>query len=163
MKKDKTIWWLMIPVGLGLAAIGTAWWLYESDRGLGSNSSMSASGVEVDSGKPRLVERATPEQLEAVRRALDMGGVIDLSIQRFRVGMGRLPHDLTELTHLPGDVPQGKRWDGPYINNSKLLEDPWGQAYRYRSPGIHNDNQYDLWSVGVDGVDQTSDDIVNWF
>ena len=32
----------------------------------------------------------------------------------------------------------------------------------YASPGTHNPDSYDLWSVGPDGADGTADDIGNW-
>lgn len=42
------------------------------------------------------------------------------------------------------------------------LHDPWGRAYYYRCPGIHNPAGYDLWSAGPDNVSGTRDDITNW-
>lgn len=52
------------------------------------------------------------------------------------------------------------------------LVDPWGNYYRYLSPGLHNQSSYDLWSGGPDGGDfETTgsgqhdyalDDINNW-
>ena len=43
-----------------------------------------------------------------------------------------------------------------------LLKDPWGQAYRYVSPGLHNKNSFDVFSLGQDGRYGTGDDINNW-
>jgi general secretion pathway protein G len=46
------------------------------------------------------------------------------------------------------------------------LKDPWGNPFEYRSPGQFNEDSYDLWSRGPDGVDDNgrsgSDDIKNW-
>lgn len=41
-----------------------------------------------------------------------------------------------------------------------VTADPWGQPYRYVSPGQHG--PYDLFSVGPDGVEGTDDDVTNW-
>ena len=41
------------------------------------------------------------------------------------------------------------------------ITDPWGQAYRYRFPGIHHAN-FDLFSFGQDGQLNTQDDVNNW-
>lgn len=43
-----------------------------------------------------------------------------------------------------------------------VLHDPWGREYGYRSPADWSDEDYDLWSVGPDGLDGTADDIGNW-
>jgi general secretion pathway protein G len=39
--------------------------------------------------------------------------------------------------------------------------DPYRNPYRYRSPGVNNPD-FDLWSLGHDGVEGTGDDINNW-
>lgn len=54
------------------------------------------------------------------------------------------------------------RWRGPYIEGNKIPQDPWSQPYMYRSPGVHNKDGYDLWSMGPDQKDGTDDDIGNW-
>lgn len=44
------------------------------------------------------------------------------------------------------------RWRGPY---------PWGRPYQYRSPATRSRMDYDLYSLGPDGV-ESQDDIGNW-
>jgi len=39
-------------------------------------------------------------------------------------------------------------------------KDPWGRAYAYRCPGSHGD--YDLFSVGPDGIEGNEDDACSW-
>ncbi len=39
--------------------------------------------------------------------------------------------------------------------------DPWGREYRYRYPGSHLPESFDLFSLGVDGV-VSDDDEGNW-
>ncbi|MGC9449885.1 MAG: type II secretion system major pseudopilin GspG [Oceanipulchritudo sp.] len=57
--------------------------------------------------------------------------------------------------------PAGKqeKWKGPYID--KLPEDPWGQPYQYKYPGVKNPDGYDLWSLGPDPQAE-ADNIGNW-
>ncbi len=62
-----------------------------------------------------------------------------------------------------GDGGSNSNWDGPYIKTDKLPKDPWGSAYRYEFPGQNNSiGEPDIWSLGPDRKDNTSDDIVSW-
>ena len=59
-------------------------------------------------------------------------------------------------------APSGaKNWKEPYIDETTLLTDPWGNPYQYRYPSTHG-VKYDVWSYGPDGKDGTQDDICNW-
>ena len=44
----------------------------------------------------------------------------------------------------------------------KLPIDPWNNPYVYYYPGKHNQDSFDLLSVGADGKEGTEDDITNW-
>ncbi len=63
-------------------------------------------------------------------------------------------------------APSGKadRWRRKYIdsNTGKPPLDPWGREYQYAYPGTKNKDDYDLWSMGPDGISGTADDIGNW-
>ncbi len=67
---------------------------------------------------------------------------------------------LAALQVSPTTAPVPKAWRGPYMKG-ELPPDPWGNAYKYLSPGSH-DPDYDLWSSGADGQDGTTDDITSW-
>jgi general secretion pathway protein G len=41
-----------------------------------------------------------------------------------------------------------KGWNGPYLSKPELPLDPWGNAYRYESPG--KKSRYDLYTFGRD-------------
>lgn len=45
---------------------------------------------------------------------------------------------------------------------TELPVDPWGHAYQYRYPGVHNQSKFDVFSMGPDGQPDTADDIGNW-
>ena len=130
--------------------------------GLGGSSSDQGAGAALETESPVVSRYATEEQLISVRRAVGSAGIVALGIDRFRIRLGRYPRNLQELFDKPDDLTAGHGWDGPYVNNPRLLTDPWGQLYRYESPGQHHTATYDLWSIGPDGVDGSSDDIGNW-
>ncbi|HXI84777.1 MAG TPA: type II secretion system protein GspG [Verrucomicrobiae bacterium] len=52
----------------------------------------------------------------------------------------------------------------PYEISKSEVIDPFGNEYRYQSPGTINKTTYDLWSTGPDGKNDngTNDDITNW-
>ena len=162
MNKDARILLFLTVGALGLAVIAIAVWLYlDSTRvvrsaGLAAESGGSATGP---ASMPRL---ATEQELAVASRALSSNSVIALSIERFLLGLKRYPLSLDELVEEPRNLGSEEKWDGPYINNPRLLFDPWGSKYRYLSPGVHNDFSYDLWTCGADGVSGTADDIGNW-
>ena len=54
------------------------------------------------------------------------------------------------------------RWHGPYITETKVPTDPWGEPYQYEYPGKRVKGMYDLWSKGPDKQSGTGDDIGNW-
>jgi general secretion pathway protein G len=85
------------------------------------------------------------------------------ALHAFRVAAGRFPTEsegLAALIHCPPSLDE-KRWRGPYFTRERVPEDPWGNPFQYRCPGIHNPKTYDVWSLGPDGI-ESSDDIGNW-
>lgn len=54
-------------------------------------------------------------------------------------------------------------WDGPYLKQSTLPKDPWGNTYGYAYPPKKGDSDVpDIWSFGPDAKESTEDDIVSW-
>ncbi len=81
----------------------------------------------------------------------------------YSLHMGGFPSTAEGLQALivpPAD--KASSWHGPYITESKIPLDPWGEPYQYAFPGTHNKNSYDLWSKGPDKQSGTDDDIGNW-
>ncbi|MDO9384541.1 MAG: type II secretion system major pseudopilin GspG [Hyphomicrobiaceae bacterium] len=91
-------------------------------------------------------------QLQGFRQALDL----------YYLDVGRYPtssESLAALTTQPAAVDQ---WKGPYLKTA-VPADPWGQPYRYRSPGEHGD--FDIYSLGSDGREGGSGDaadVTSW-
>jgi general secretion pathway protein G len=81
----------------------------------------------------------------------------------YKIHMGDYPttaEGLQALITPPAN--KADHWRGPYLQESKLPTDPWGEPYQYRYPGVKNPDRYDLWSKGPDKTDGTEDDIGNW-
>lgn len=82
----------------------------------------------------------------------------------YRMHMGDYPSTsdgLQALIDRPGNS-KASQWHGPYITESKVPRDPWGEPYQYAYPGAKNKSSYDLWSKGPDKQSGTDDDIGNW-
>jgi general secretion pathway protein G len=89
---------------------------------------------------------------------------LESALERFNISMDRYPTTEEGLKVLV-EAPSGedKKWRGPYI--TVLKNDPWGNAYQYRSPGTHGKGRFDLWSRGADNADggeADKADIGNW-
>lgn len=78
-------------------------------------------------------------QIEALASALDL----------FYLDTGRYPSTSEGLEALVVKVPNVDRWNGPYLNQTSVPLDPWGNPYEYRAPG--DGGPYDIVSLGADG------------
>jgi general secretion pathway protein G len=103
---------------------------------------------------PKMVGRSEQARQTAVRADLSS---IKTALDAFEVDNGYYPKSLQDLLQQPNNA---KNWHGPYLEN--VPQDPWGNPYVYYYPGRHNQNSYDLLSVGPDGKEGTEDDIGNW-
>jgi general secretion pathway protein G len=87
-------------------------------------------------------------------------GAFKSPLSVYELHMGSFPttaQGLQALVNHPNDASAGN-WNGPYLDSVPL--DPWSRPYQYCSPGRYHPD-YDVWSLGPDGVDGTSDDIGN--
>jgi general secretion pathway protein G len=92
-------------------------------------------------------------QLHELESALDL----------YRLDLGRYPTQSEGLNALAEKPPGLDRWQGPYLKQNAVPNDPWSHPYRYRIPGEHG--EYDLYSLGADdapGGTGENQDIVNW-
>jgi general secretion pathway protein G len=79
-------------------------------------------------------------QIESFSSALDL----------FYLDAGRYPtgsEGLDALTQRPSNVTV---WNGPYLKGGRVPNDPWGNAYQYRSSG-ERIPPYEISSFGADG------------
>ena len=103
---------------------------------------------------PRLAGRADRAREGAAKA--DVEANLPSAIDMFEMDTGRYPTSLDELLQQPSGI---TNWRGPYLKKPAL--DPWGKPYQYKAPGDHN-KDYDLWSMGKDGVSGNEDDVKNW-
>lgn len=68
---------------------------------------------------------------------------ISVAIKLYRLETGSYPATLDAV--------------GKHLEKKPL--DPWGSAYRYRFVGEDNVPEFELWSVGADKLEGSSDDI----
>lgn len=157
MKRGSLIPLFLTFAFLCLTAIALTLWLYYNDR---ISPASRPDQAVIDLNKE--FDASNQSNAEVAARLVKPDGIVALSIERFRTGMKRFPHNLQEMQERPAVLATGERWNGPYINNPEFLIDPWGTPYQYASPGLHNDLTYDLWSNGPDEKSGTIDDIGNW-
>lgn len=115
-------------------------------------------GVLVAMVMPRLAGRSEQARIAAAKA--DIEANIALALDLFELDMGSYPtteEGLASLRQYSGS--EKEDWKGPYLK--KMPKDPWGREYKYRCPGTHN-NDYDLYSLGPNGMEGDDDDIKNW-
>ena len=83
-------------------------------------------------------------------------GVTHTTLTFYRLATGTYPSSLQALIT---NIDRSSKWAGPYILDEDMLKDFWGNELVYIYPGILNPDEYDLKSLGPDGV-ESNDDIV---
>jgi general secretion pathway protein G len=89
---------------------------------------------------------------------------IESALERLAIHMDRYP-STDEGLKLLVEAPAGdaSKWRGPYLK--QVRNDPWGNPYQYRAPGVRHSNSFDVWSRGADNADGGEGqgaDIGNW-
>jgi len=111
-----------------------------------------------DSEFTLLPENPLPRQISAAKAAMTE---LRKALDAYAIDNHAYPTTLQGLSALVQEPdPKPRKWKGPYLTDTGLLKDPWGNAYAYRSPrpGINPDG-YDLFSWGPDGKGGTRDDL----
>jgi general secretion pathway protein G len=116
-------------------------------------------GVLVAMVVPNIAGKSEQARMAAART--DIEANIGTALDLYLMDVGRYPtteQSLGALASAPSGV---NKWNGPYLKKKKLPKDPWGREYVYKSPGDHNKDAYDLYSLGNDGKEGV-DDVTNW-
>ena len=71
------------------------------------------------------------------------------ALQLYYLDVGRYPTEAEGLVALLQSPPNSFGWNGPYLDKTDDINDPWGRVIYYRSPG--QDGAFDLFSYGRDG------------
>ena len=111
----------------------------------------------------KLTGRTKEARIDAALSAIANFGT---ALDAFEMDNGSYPTTQQGLRSLLSEpTPKPIKWNGPYLQQGKLT-DPWGNGYVYKASAdaTHNKNSYDLYSFGVDGIDNqgSGDDINNW-
>jgi general secretion pathway protein G len=109
-------------------------------------------GVLVAMVMPRLAGRSQEARVAAAQA--DIFSNISTALDLYELDNGKYPDTLEALLKKSAE---GK---GPYLKRNPI--DPWKKPYKYKAPGAHNAEDYDLSSLGPDGQEGTSDDVTNW-
>jgi general secretion pathway protein G len=84
------------------------------------------------------------------------------ALDAYRLDVGSYPSQQEGLEALVSN-PGADDWLGPYLNKSKIPEDPWKHPYVYQNPG--QKGEVDISSLGADnqaGGDGKNADINSW-
>ncbi|MFC1704066.1 type II secretion system major pseudopilin GspG [Candidatus Omnitrophota bacterium] len=112
---------------------------------------------------PRLVGRTDQARIAAA--SADIEANIATALALYELDNGRYPtteQGLQALVTEPTSSPVPSSWNGPYLKKKRVPKDPWGKLYVYVQPGVHNEDDYDLYSLGPDGIEGGGDDVSNW-
>lgn len=113
----------------------------------------SSSDEEPTPGEDKKPEDTKPEDKkpdEAKKLKWQMAScrsdlrILGTAIGMYEIDNGKSPASLKEV-------------DGKV--SGMRTSDPWGNTYVYKSPGVKNAAGYDLYSLGPDGQDGTTDDV----
>jgi general secretion pathway protein G len=109
---------------------------------------------------PQVMKHLSKAKSQTARIQVD---ALTASVNFFEMDVGRAPTEqegLKVLIERPSNEP---KWDGPYIQKSDSLVDPWGRPYLYKHPGQHREVEiYTLASDGKEGGEGDARDIGNW-
>ena len=113
---------------------------------------------------PRVVGRTDDAKIAAAKQ--DIASIMQ-ALKLYRLDNGRYPttdQGLQALITKPTTEPVPSNWkQGGYIERSTVPTDPWGEPYKYLSPGIRG--EIDVFSLGRDkanGGEGPDADIGSW-
>ncbi len=88
---------------------------------------------------------------------------ISTALELFKLDVGRYPTQEEGLAALVTAPQTATGWNGPYLQKSTALMDPWGQPYLWRIPGQHGEADiYTLGSDKAEGGSGEARDVGNW-
>jgi general secretion pathway protein G len=109
---------------------------------------------------PQVMKHLSKAKAQTAKIQID---ALTASVNFFQMDLGRVPTEQEGLRALVEKPVNEPKWDGPYIQKSDSLIDPWGNPYRYKHPGTHRD--FEIYTLGSDdkaGGDGDARDVGNW-
>ena len=110
---------------------------------------------------PRFLGQAESAKRKAAKLEIDQ---IGQSLDLYKLETGKYPTSQEGLAALVTAPSGATNWNGPYLKKTSVPKDPWGNDYKYVSPGDQN-RPYDIVSLGGDGKeggDGDGKDIASW-
>jgi general secretion pathway protein G len=80
--------------------------------------------------------------------------------EKYRLDIGQLPKQLSDLMSAPADLEDPNKWEGPYLGKP-IQKDPWAREYKYEIITENNNERCRIRSFGPNGVEGDDDDITN--
>jgi len=80
------------------------------------------------------------------------------AVNMYTLHLGTPPNDLESLIVSPPDLTNPLKWQGPYLEEDRVPEDPWNQPYQYEVIDASN-GKFRIWSNGPDMQPDTQDDV----
>lgn len=94
---------------------------------------------------------------------------LESALTFYQMDNGRFPttdQGLQALVEKPSGAPEPRNYrPGGYLSVTVVPKDPWGADYQYLSPGQHNPQSFDIWTLGADGApggEGADRDVGNW-
>lgn len=96
-----------------------------------------------------LVGPAAMRQLQGSRATTAEAQIHQLraAVDIYAMDTGRYPSEAEGLAALVADPGGVRGWNGPYLRDGRLPEDPWGRPFLYRLEG----DSVRIYSLGADG------------
>ena len=110
---------------------------------------------------PKFLGQAESAKRKAAKLEIDQ---IGQSLDLYKLETGKYPTSQEGLAALVTAPSGAANWNGPYLKKTTVPKDPWGNEYKYVSPGDQN-RPYDIISFGSDGKeggDGDGRDITSW-
>jgi general secretion pathway protein G len=110
---------------------------------------------------PKFLGQAESAKRKAAKLEIDQ---IGQSLDLYKLEIGKYPTTQEGLAALVTAPSGTTNWNGPYLKKTTVPKDPWGNEYKYVSPGDQN-RPYDIVSLGGDGKEGgegDGKDITSW-
>ena len=110
---------------------------------------------------PKFLGQAESAKRKAAKLEIDQ---IGQSLDLYKLEIGKYPTSQEGLAALVTAPSGTTNWNGPYLKKTTVPKDPWGNEYKYVSPGDQN-RPYDIISFssdGKEGGDGDGKDITSW-
>lgn len=108
---------------------------------------------------PSLVNRVDDAKIDTARASVTQ---YSACLNTYKLDTGTYPstdEGLAALLIAPSSLKDPKKWKGPYLQETAIPKDPWGNDFVYKFPSERGLAWPDVYSAGPDGTAGNEDDI----